>query len=96
MATILIIKDTIKRSGSRKNLNLDIFDSRNPIIKQKIIIFIIKTIIPILKASKLTLCAMPKGKKIFAHKLVKIINLLAPAHSIKANFLPEYSNIMAS
>lgn len=90
------IKPVNKTSGSLKNLNLAVLDSKiaTPTINARI--FTIRIIKEKIIALRLRLFAIPQGKNMFTPNIANITNLFAAAHSISAKRLPEYSKIIAS
>ena len=93
---MLKIKEVNKISCKRKKRYLAILDSKTatPALNKNTLSK--NTANPRSKAPGVKEAADPQGKKRLTPKLKKIKNLLALAHSIKANFLPEYSKIIAS
>ena len=96
MAITLKINELNNKSGNRKNRNLAMLDSSIATNKQKTNTFIKKITIASETPIKFVDDDIPQGKNKFAPKARKIRNLLAAAHSISANLLPEYSKIIAS
>ena len=96
MAIMLKIKEKSSKSGSRKRRSLAMPDSMTAMARQKIKAFAKKTKIPNIMADRLKDWAIPQGKNRLEPIVMKISNLLADAHSIRASRFPEYSIIMAS
>lgn len=96
MAITLKINELNNKSGNRKNRNLAMLDSSTATNKQKASTFIKNRTMASAISDKSTDDDIPHGKNRFAPKATKIRNLLAAAHSISANLLPEYSKIIAS
>lgn len=93
---MLKIKDVNNKSGSLKNLNLAILDSKTATNMLSTRIFTANNNKAIRISDKPFVKASPHGKNKFAPKERKIRNLFADAHSISANLFPEYSRIIAS
>ena len=96
IAMALKTNEASNKSGSRNNLNFAMLDSINAMAKQNAKIFSKKTKIEKTITPKLKEFAIPQGKNKLDPSAIKIISLLAAAHSISASFLPEYSKIIAS
>ena len=96
MAITLKINEVNNKSGNRKNRNLAMLDSSTATNKQKASTFMKNKTIASERSVKFAADDIPQGKNKFAPKAIKMRNLLAAAHSISANLLPEYSKIIAS
>ncbi len=93
---MLKINDVNNKSGSLKNLNLTIVDSRTATNTLNARIFARNKIKASGTSPRRPDDDIPQGKNIFAPNARKIKNLFAAAHSISASLFPEYSRTIAS
>ncbi len=93
---MLKINDVNNKSGSLKNRNLTIVDSRTATNTLNARIFAKNNTKASGTSPRRPDGDIPQGKKRFAPNARKIKNLFADAHSISASFFPEYSKTIAS
>ena len=96
IAMTLKINDVNNKSGSLKNRNLAMLDSKMATNTLNIRIFTRNKNRANMVFVGFSDNDIPQGKNKFAPKARNMKNLFAAVHSISANLFPEYSKIIAS